>query len=147
MNTGEIMAGRQATPRQGKAYGASALLVVLVSAWYAGPAIASSNTFPVCDDVNDVNLEIPVKELQVAITSNKVEADEVDIVESDTELDTISNTENPGPDHEAILHEVFEETTTRFSESDEWPAMNARVPGLSDDELARYKRQMYRTDI
>lgn len=147
MNTGEIMAGRQATPRQGKAYGASALLVVLVSAWYAGPAIASSNTFPVCDDVNDVNLEIPVKELQVAITSNKVEADEVDIVESDTEPDTFSTTENPGPDHEAILHEVFEETTTRFSESDEWPAMNARVPGLSDDELARYKRQMYRTDI
>lgn len=141
------MAGRQATPRQGKAYGASALLVVLVSAWYAGPAIASSNTFPVCDDVNDVNLEIPVKELQVAITSNKVEADEVDIVESDTEPDTFSTTENPGPDHEAILHEVFEETTTRFSESDEWPAMNARVPGLSDDELARYKRQMYRTDI
>jgi hypothetical protein len=147
MNTGEIMAGRQATPRQGKAYGASALLVVLVSAWYAGPAIASSNTFPVCDDVNDVNLEIPVKELQVAITSNKVEADEVDIVESDAEPDTFSTTENPGPDHEAILHEVFEETTTRFSESDEWPAMNARVPGLSDDELARYKRQMYRTDI
>lgn len=141
------MAGRQATPRQGKAYGASALLVVLVSAWYAGPAIASSNTFPVCDDVNDVNLEIPVKELQVAITSNKVEADEVDIVESDAEPDTFSTTENPGPDHEAILHEVFEETTTRFSESDEWPAMNARVPGLSDDELARYKRQMYRTDI
>lgn len=141
------MAGRQATPRQGKAYGASALLVVLVSAWYAGPAIASSNTFPVCDDVNDVNLEIPVKELQVATTGNKVEADEVDIVESDTEPDTFSTTENPGPDHEAILHEVFEETTTRFSESDEWPAMNARVPGLSDDELARYKRQMYRTDI
>lgn len=141
------MAGRQATPRQGKAYGASALLVVLVSAWYAGPAIASSNTFPVCDDVNDVNLEIPVKELQVAITGNKVETDEVDIVESDTEPDTFSTTENPGPDHEAILHEVFEETTTRFSESDEWPAMNARVPGLSDDELARYKRQMYRTDI
>lgn len=141
------MAGRQATPRQGKAYGASALLVVLVSAWYAGPAIASSNTFPVCDDVNDVNLEIPVKELQVAINSNKVEADEVDIVESDTEPYTFSTTENPGPDHEAILHEVFEETTTRFSESDEWPAMNARVPGLSDDELARYKRQMYRTDI
>ena len=141
------MAGRQATPRQGKAYGASALLVVLVSAWYAGPAIASSNTFPVCDDVNDVNLEIPVKELQVAITSNKVEADEVDIVESDAEPDAFSTTENPGPDHEAILHEVFEETTTRFSESDEWPAMNARVPGLSDDELARYKRQMYRTDI
>lgn len=141
------MAGGQATPRQGKAYGASALLVVLVSAWYAGPAIASSNTFPVCDDVNDVNLEIPVKELQVAITGNKVETDEVDIVESDTEPDTFSTTENPGPDHEAILHEVFEETTTRFSESDEWPAMNARVPGLSDDELARYKRQMYRTDI
>jgi len=88
-----------------------------------------------------------VKELQVAVTGNKVEADEVDTVESATEPDTLSTTRNPGPDHDAILHEVFEETTTRFSESDEWPAMNARVPGLSDDELARYKRQMYRTDI
>lgn len=141
------MAGRQATPRQGKAYAVSALLAVLVSAWYAGPAIASSNTLPACDDVNDASLEIPVKELQVAVTGNKVEADEVDAVESATEPDTLSTTRNPGSDHDAILHEVFEETTTRFSESDEWPAMNARVPGLSDDELARYKRQMYRTDI
>jgi len=38
------MAGRQATPRQGKAYAVSALLAVLVSAWYAGPAIASPPT-------------------------------------------------------------------------------------------------------
>jgi hypothetical protein len=141
------MAGRQSTPRHGKTYAASASLVVLVSAWYAGPAIASSNTFSMCDDVNDVSLEIPAKELQVAIISGKVETDEVDAVESATELDTLSTTKNLRPSDDAILRKVFEETTTRFPESDEWPAMNARVPGVSDNELARYKRQMYRTDI
>lgn len=141
------MAGWQSTPRQGKAHAASALLVLLISAWYAGPAIASSNTLPVCDDVNDVSLEIPTKVLQVAIIGDKVEADEVDAVESTTEFDTMSTTKNLRPSDEALLRKVFEETTTRFSESDEWPAMNARVPGVSDDELARYKRQMYRTDI
>jgi len=134
-------------PRQGKTFAAGASLVLLVSAWHADPAIASSNTHTLCDDVNEITLEITAKELQATISSDKLDADKVDAVESATDLDTMSATESLVPSDQAIPRKVFEETATRFSESDELPAMNARVPGVSDDELARYKRQMYRTDI
>lgn len=42
------------------------------------------------------------------------------------------------PRVESALQKIF---------SDRRPTMTTRVPGVSDDELARYKRQMYRKDI
>jgi len=92
--------------------------------WLAGPATASSNT-PVIRD---------------------------DVAESANEFDSLSPSHSLAPRVEAVLRKVFKEKAARLDDIDESvsskrPAMTTRVPGVSDDLLARYKRQMYRQDI
>jgi len=109
--------------RQGKPFAAGAVLALLV-VWIAGPATASSNTPVVGDDVE----------------------------KSANEFDTFSPSHSLAPRVEAALRKVFKEPAARLDDIDESvsskrPAMTTRVPGISDDQLARYKRQMYRKDI
>jgi hypothetical protein len=42
--------------------------------------------------------------------------------------------------------ETIEEAATR-ADSEESPETSARLPGVSEDDLMRFKRQMYRKDI
>lgn len=111
--------------KQGKAFAAGAALAFFV-AWHAGPASASSNTPEVSDDVT----------------------------ESANALETFSPPiHSLAPKVEAALRKVFEKPATSLADSDakplgtQRPAITTRVPGISDEQLARYKRQMYRKDI
>lgn len=117
------MAGRRQMSRKGKPFAAGAAFALLV-VWLADPAIASSNT-PVVRD--------------------KVE-------KSANEFDTFSPSHSLAPRVEAVLRKVFKEPAARLNDIDESvsptrPAMTTRVPGMSDVQLARYKRYMYRKDI
>lgn len=126
------MAGRQANPKQGKIV-AAGTAIVLLAAWHANPATASSDTPVLCDDVADSALEIPAHKLQATIVNHETDAKHVeeDAAKSPNDEKAVETpvTENPIAAGETV------------------PAMHARVPGVSDDELARYKRRMYRTDI
>jgi hypothetical protein len=111
--------------KQGKAFAAGAALAFFV-AWHAGPASASSNTPVVSDDVT----------------------------ESATALDTLSPpTHSLAPRIEAAFRKVFKEPATSLADGNgkplgsQRPAITTRVPGISDEQLARYRRQMYRKDI
>ncbi len=111
--------------KQGKAFAAGAALAFFV-AWHAGPASASSNTPKVSDDVT----------------------------ESANALETLSPpTRSLAPKVEAELRKAFKKPATSLADSDgkplgtQRPAITTRVPGISDEQLARYKRQMYRKDI
>lgn len=118
------MAGRRPMSRQGKVLAAGAA-VALLALWYAGTAAASSNTPPVPDDVAN----------------------------STDELDVLSPARSLAPIVEAAPSDVSDEASTEpLAEgdkpvSDKLPTVTARLPGVSDERLARYKRQMYRTDI
>lgn len=118
------MAGRHSRPNQGKALAAGAALALL-ALWQTGPAAASSNTPLVPHDV-----------------ANSAE-----------ELDALSPARSLTPAVEAAQREVSKEAeTTPLADGDKpvgnrRPAMTTRLPGISDERLARYKRQMYRTDI
>jgi len=140
------MPGLQSMPKKGKPCAVAVALILLVGAGHAAPAIAS-NTLAMCDDVADVRLGIDADELQATIASNNIVTKEVEAVESAAEGDTSSAREGLVPRVEAAQRQVVEETTSQIAEDDDRPAMKARVPGISDDELARYKRQMFRTDI
>ncbi len=145
------MAGRHSMPKQGNAFAAGAVIAVL-AAWYTGPAIASSNATLLSDDISDVRLEIASKELQAKVVSHEMDANGVEASESDFGIDAISPSHYLTPKVEAALRKVFKDSATpiagsRKPDSDEPPAMHTRVPGVSDDELARYRHQMYRTDI
>jgi len=119
------MAGRRSNSKQGEALAAGVTLALL-ALWHASPAGASSNTPLVPDDVAN----------------------------SADELDALSPARSLTPGVEAAQREVSEEAaTTSLAVDDdkllgnELPAMTTRLPGISDERLARYKRQMYRTDI
>jgi len=126
------VAGRQANPNQGKNFVTGAAIVML-AAWHANPAGASSNTPALCDDVADAALKIPAHELQATIVNHDANAKRVD-----------EDAKTPVEDEKAAETPIAE---SPIAAGEKIPAIHARVPGISDDELARYKRRMYRTDI
>ncbi|MGI9249419.1 MAG: hypothetical protein ACR2QI_10410 [Woeseiaceae bacterium] len=145
------MAGRQSTLRQSKTFAAGAAIALLV-ALYASPALASSNASTICNDVADASLEIAPGELLAKNVSQNIDTNGVEITESASEMETLSPTHYLAPRVEAVLRKVFEDSATPLADSeqpdeDDAPTMKSRLPGVSDDELSRYKRQMYRTDI
>lgn len=117
------MARRRAISIQGKVSAAGAALALL-ALWHAGPAAASSNT--------------PLVPADVAKTANQ--------------LDELSPEHSRTPRAEATLRKVFEGAATPLAKNNgpiarKRPAMTTRLPGVSDERLARYKRQMNRSDI
>jgi len=143
------MAARQSTPKHGSRFTTGAAFLVL-AAGPAGPASASANSPSLCDDVAKLAFEVPTEQLQANAVSHEVDAKGGE--KSGVEIETISPSHYLAPRVEAALRKVFEDTATSLADddksaTDETPVMNTRVPGVSDEELARYKRQMYRTDI
>lgn len=143
------MAGRQSTPRQGNSVAASAAILVL-AALSAAPMSASANTCSLCGDAAYRILEVPAAELQADTVSHDL--DTKDVANPTAIVKTLSPNHYLTPRVEAALRKVFKDRNAPLADSeqaddDEPPTMNTRVPGVSDRELARYKRQMYRTDI
>lgn len=119
------MTGRRSLSGQRRAFVAGAALVFLV-AWHAAPATASSNTPPISGDVT----------------------------ESVNDLDAVSApTRSLERSVAAESRKAFKERAASLADNDrepagsKRPAITTRVPGISDEQLARYKRQMYRKDI
>lgn len=145
------MTERQSVPRQ-VGNSAAGVVIVLLATLNADVAIASSNAPVRCDDVAELTLEIQVRDLNAQTLSHESDRKGLEIKDSANESDALSPTHYLAPRAEAVLRKVFKETTTPASDSpiaetDKRPEMNTRVPGVSDDELARYKRHMYRKDI
>ncbi len=141
------MAIRPPGHKQGKIAGITASLVL--AAWFASPALAAPARDAICDDGHDATLDVREQQLTATPVSHDMEqetaADEVDVLSADHLLK---------PSVEAIIREVFtdgedetESTEAIQTEADDPVIMNTRIPGVSDDELARFKRQMYRRDI
>lgn len=72
---------------------------------------------------------------------------------SASEFHTISRGPSLAPRIQAALRKVFKEPAELPAERDDKPvasqrpAITTRLPGISDEQLARYRRQMYRKDI
>jgi len=151
------MAGRQSTLQQCTKF-AAYTVALLLSAWFAPPAIAASNVETRCDDVATATLEIPTHKLKAEIISH--DADGADDAETDSENDVLTPTHYLAPRAEASVREAFEDAAPSVAEvvpasdddadsadDEELPGMKSRLPGVTDSELARYRRQMYRIDI
>jgi len=153
------MAVRQSTPKQGNTFAANAV-TLLLAAWFTAPVIAAPNIDRQCDDVADATLEIPVHELKAEIVSHDLDSDNVDENRAESDTDVLTPAHYLVPRAKATLREAFEDAAPPLaeftpaadsgvnnSEADELPDMKTRVPGVTDSELARYRRQMYRIDI
>jgi hypothetical protein len=154
--TGVAMAGRQLTPTQRNRFAAGAA-ILLMAAWHTGPAFASANSADICDDAPNPSFEISGSQLGAIKISHEIDASRAETTKSNNDADALSPAKYLSPKAEAELRKVFEKSTkpaadspiaeTRLADGDEQPAVKARVPGVSDNDLARYKRQMYRRDI
>ncbi len=144
------MAVRQTVPTQG-----SIAAALLLAALMAAPAFAASDIDSRCDQVSDPNLLITVHELDAEAVSHDVEANASDDAEAKAPSKYLA------PQVEATLRRVFEDPSRPLAESvpenadepiasetdGEERVMKTRVPGVTDSELERYRRQMYRIDI
>lgn len=148
------MAGRQSATKQGNAFAANAV-ILLLAAWFAAPVTAAPNIEIGCEDVADATLEIPVHKLNAEIVNHDVDDQAIG-----SDSDVLTPAHYLTPQAQATLRKVFDDTARPLAElaprnddsvddvaREELPDMNARVPGVTDSELARYRRQMYRSDI
>ncbi len=127
--------------------GAAALL-----SWFpATLALASATPTAPCDESNDA-LKIPDSQLHALNVSHEVDTKSAVTERTDESGKTRSSERYLTSEVDAALREFVESSSDdaevpAASESDKQPAMKARVPGVSDGDLARYKRHMYRRDI
>lgn len=128
-----------------------AAAVLLLSAWTVS-ASAASGYQALCPDTESATLEIRDTELD-AITADGLPASAV----GDDTSDAVAASQLLQSGPEAALSEAFTDsdaaTVSGVDEAvspqagDDTVSINTRVPGVADDELTRYKRQMFRRDI
>jgi len=150
------MEGRQLMRTRGNHIAAGAA-ILLMAAWQTGPAFASTNSAEICDDASASSFEVSGSQLEAINFSHEIDANGVEITKSNNDADELSPTHYLTPRAEVALRKVFEKSSTPVADSpvaetpladdDQQPAVKTRVPGVSDNDLARYKRHMYRRDI
>jgi hypothetical protein len=129
------------------------LTALAVSLVLATGFVTSANGAPVhgtlCSETHDATLEVSEIELTASLVNHEMESQD-----SADKVDTLAADHLLRPRAAATIREVFadgddeaEQSETAQAEADEAVIMNTRVPGYSDDELTRFKRQMYRKDI
>lgn len=99
------------------------------------------------DDAQEATLEVPKGELSATLVNHELEGSAVS-----EKVDALSADQLLTPSAAAEIREVFGDSETEQADAadadaDDAVIMNTRVPGYSDDELARFKRQMFRKDI
>ena len=151
------MGERQTKPRHGLPTAAAAAL--LAAACYLTTAHAAPGIDPLCDDVAEATLEVEIRELKSGMARQDPDASPQHAPTAPDRHSIVTRTNFLAPRARDAAREAFEdvlaeatpssaaETTVETLDTDDRPMMSTRIPGLTDDELARYRRQMYRTDI
>ena len=123
------MAARQRKPRKGIIAAASSIL--LVALCVAGTAIAAHNSTTA--EINGYNNDdLTAKELLTPSAKAAMQA-AFEKHSPPTDGDTL-------PATQTVVKQP-DQTESKL------PEVSARIPGISDNGLARFKRQMYRRDI
>lgn len=144
------MARQLATPDRRHWIATTALLALC--AWSA-MAVAASGHQELCPETDVTSLDIPHAQLSASVVNHEDASPDVDASEHSPAL---SSAKLLDAQPKAALREVFSDTErpsqgaedlVSTQDGEERARMNTRVPGVSDDELTRYKEQMYRRDI
>lgn len=137
-------------PTERKTFNLAALAASLALATgFVTVAFAAPSHEPICSKSRDATLEVSENELSVTLVNHEIE-----VQQAADKVDTLSANHLLRPRAAATIREVFadsdddtEQPEAQQSDVDDSVIMNTRVPGFSDDELARFKRQMLRKDI
>jgi hypothetical protein len=150
------MAEQQVAPTVGKAF-ATGVLVLLAAAWYAAPVLASASSPKMCKDAPSSAFEIPATALDAMKIGADRQSDGIDSSQPRNDGNELSASRYLPASAGARLRRDLKEKTVRDSDDpvtethatdgEKQSTVKTRVPGVSDVDLARFKRQMYRRDI
>ncbi len=128
--------------------GTKRIAVLAAGLMLAGPAVGAAPQHVLCSEADNPDLDIHVEALAVEIINHEA---------SDTELaaetaegkDILIRARTLEPLAEAAIRDAFEaeEETEAQPEEPEPALINARLPGVSDDRLIHFRKQMFRRDI
>ena len=139
------MVGRPEAPKQGNTTATLALL--LLASGFALPAVAAPDHDILCDEHHEPTLDITADELAARPVSHELEA------QKNHDTESASADQLLKPRFDATVREIFtedeedEELQEAEAEAVDPAALRIRMPGVSEEELVRFKRQMYRRDI
>jgi hypothetical protein len=135
------------TPNQQNTFAASAALLVLAGI-FAAPALAATSSQFNCPIASVATLDLPYQGFNVPAIVEDEAIEKIQFASSDSLL---------APRAEAAIRNAFKAgtevkaKTVSADENDKRTeadaTMSTKLPGISDADFARYKKQMYRRDI
>jgi hypothetical protein len=141
------MVNLRKTPNQQNTFAASAALLVLAGI-SAAPALAATASQINCPIASVATLDVPFQGCNVPAVVEDEAIEEIEFTSSESLL---------APRAEAAIRNAFKagtEAKTKTLSADENDkrteadaTMSTKLPGISDADFARYKKQMYRRDI
>jgi hypothetical protein len=149
------MAGRFLTPYSGRLY-AVCVATWLLAVSYTSPVFASSPPATASDAPGGTLPEVATEQLHSLVTDDFDAGNTVNERPNDTD-GSFKPADYLTPENESALRELLQEgvedspappdDADTAAEEDTPATIKARMPGVSDIELERYKRYMYRRDI
>ena len=138
--------------------------IVLLGSFLTLPASAATPHHILCSEADGPTLEVAVESLTATNVNHEIPATTLPLTEHNAgeesgNIDAIvDEVELLAPRAKAVIRDAFNdrlvETSTDESEADEDESeavaprvMHTRLPGVSDEKLSQYKRQMFRRDI
>jgi len=169
------MANRDSGLLAQKTLAASAASFVLLAISF--PALAASGNKLLCHEESNANLDVPVEKLSAKLIDHDVSTETLEDIVTGTVDHKLVASRLLAPRAEAAIRDAFEDSALdeehpapdltnsvlsrpvagvdaaakpegrKAPEGDSSPAMNTQLPGVSEDDLSRFKKQMYRRDI
>jgi hypothetical protein len=169
------MADRQVPPKQQGTFAANAAFFVLAAICTA-PALAATSSRIPCSEAVEVTLNVAFETLFTETVGHNVPAPSILGGSSIDEISVVSSISVLVPRAEEAIRDAFAEIdsatvnspatglsnaalappmagtepkaeTTEAEEDETVSGMNTKLPGISDDAMSRYKKQMFRRDI
>lgn len=160
------MADRRTQPRQQTSFAVTAAVFLVTAIIISAPSLAASDLHMPCrDNALVADLEVPVQTLVAQLVNNDIPSPSASILAPLAEAaireafrDKDSAVEVPTTDlaKSAVAAPMAGTESNPVGQSNDddssesvgpTPDMNTRLPGVSDEALSRYKKQMYRRDI
>jgi hypothetical protein len=160
------MADRRTQPRQQTSFAVTAAVFLATAIIISAPTLAASDRhMPCADNAQAADLEVPVQALVAQLVNNDIPSPSTSILaplaeaaireafgdkEGEIKLpaaDLARATVAPpmaGTDSNSVAPSNDADNNDSLVPA---PDMNTRLPGVSDEALSRYKKQMYRRDI
>jgi hypothetical protein len=125
-------------------------VLVAVVAICSAPALAATTSRIPCSEAVEATLTVLVDDLIAEVVSHDVPAPSINDARAIDEIEVVSSTSLLAPRAEAAIRDAFDESDRISIDSlveEPVSGMKTKLPGTSDDDLSRYRKQMYRRDI